>query len=444
MNAAQAIDFIHGAQYTGKKNGLENTRELLKELNLSVKQVPAIHVAGTNGKGSVCAMLNGMLMEMGYKVGLYTSPFLQHYQERIRVNGLPIYNNELINGVQKIKEASWNLEKKEISVTTFEIGTALALWYFEQEKVDVAIIESGLGGRFDSTNILMPKVSVITTIDYDHMAILGYQLSEIAYAKAGIIKKQIPVVVHPINQPEALEVIKKEAELKQAQLVLLNQNQIQNSFYEKKYMVGDFVLGKNEKYTFKIPFSGKYQGENALTALKTLELFTGKNMKTIYPKAFIGLQKVLWPGRLEYAKIKETTYLLEGAHNAQGLKGLRDHLEAYAPEKTMIVFGILEDKLNEEVLKVLKKLPYPFITVTINTPRSIKGEKLKQIFELQGIKVLAYTNHLQEAILLANENIGMDLSQGLVVIAGSLYLVGEGRTLLNLPNKVVKTNLQEV
>ena len=263
MNINQAIDFIHGAQYTGKKNGLENTKALLDEIKVSYTPVPAIHVAGTNGKGSICAMLNGMLMELGYKVGLYTSPFLQTYQERICINGLPVKDELMIEGITIIKAATNRLADKGIYVTTFEIGTALAYWIFTKEKVDAAVIEVGLGGRYDSTNVMTPKVSVITTIDYDHMEVLGSTLAEIAYAKAGIIKKEVPVVVHPDNQREAIKVIAQSAKEQGVPLHLLHQNQMTAPQYAKDHMAAEFELLNQEKFAFMVPLAGAYQGQNA-------------------------------------------------------------------------------------------------------------------------------------------------------------------------------------
>lgn len=442
MNINEAIDFIHGAQYRGKKNGLENTRALLNGIEIPCTPVPAIHVAGTNGKGSVCAMLNGMLMALGYKVGLYTSPFLQIYQERICINGLPVADEVLIRGVEVIKAAAARLEAEDIHVTTFEIGTALAYWIFAEEKVDAAVIEVGLGGRFDSTNVITPKVSVITTIDYDHMDMLGNTLEEIAYAKAGIIKKGVAVVIHPDNQQQAVRVITQEADKQQAPVILLQKKQIQNPHYEKNFMQADFELTNRGLFSFKVPLAGAYQGENALTALAALNSFIDEDIKTVYNKVYLGLSCVNWPGRLEYVTYDGENYLLEGAHNTQGLKGLKAHLAAFAPANTLMVYGMLKDKINADTLGVLKEMNFPFITVTVDSARSLEGAELKELLEKEGVLVLGSAKTLAEGLLLAKMYL-TDKADTLTVIAGSLYLVGEGRKLFHLPHSVIKKSEQK-
>lgn len=439
MNIDQAIDFIHGAQYTGKKNGLENTRALLDEISVPYTPVPAIHVAGTNGKGSVCAMLNGMLTALGYRVGLYTSPFLQNYQERIMLQGKPAQDELIISGVEAVQAAARRLHKKGIDVTTFEIGTALAYWVFYTQKVDVAIIEVGLGGKFDSTNVMTPKVSVITTIDYDHMEILGNTLGEIAWAKAGIIKKQVPVVVHPQNSKEAMDVISKTAKEKQAPTTFLTQNQIQKANYQKDYMTADFYLDPCQPYFFKVPLAGAYQGENALTALAALRLFIEQDFEKVYNKVHEGLTKVLWPGRLEYVYQKGHTFLLEGAHNIQGLKGLKAHLKAYAPAETLLLLGMLKDKVNKDVVAEIKAMDWPVITVPVNSPRALDPVELQHLLENQGVKVLQRAKGLDQAITKGKAYITTK-EQGLIVIAGSLYLVGEARKYLHLPHQVYQSD----
>ncbi len=425
MNAAQAIAYIHAAQYTGAKNGLENTRALIQKLAIPMTPVPAIHVAGTNGKGSVCAMLDAMLRAAGKKVGLYTSPYLQRYNERIRLNGVPVSDDSLARAVTRVKEAAEELAADNVFPTAFELGTAAAFLVFWEEKVDIAVVEVGLGGRLDPTNVITPCLSVITALDMDHMEYLGDTLEKIAWEKAGIIKERVPAVLYPAL-PEAEAVVHLACREKQSPLTALRESQAAMTHADAYGSHGDFLLPRGMMKDVYIPLPGAHQLGNALTALSAIE--TLPNMVISEEAMRCGMAKVRWPARLEWIQ-GQPRVLLDGAHNAQGAQALKEYVQTYLQgEKRVLLTGVLKDKLAGNMLQDMASLAPKAVTVTPDNYRALSAKELAQNLTMAGCQASA-AESLQEGFRRAAELAG---PEGIIIAAGSLYMAGALREIMGL------------
>lgn len=401
------------------KKDLTNTRLICEELGNPQNNFKAIHIAGTNGKGSVSHMLAAILQTAGYKTGLYTSPHLYDFRERIKVNGTMVSQQFVIDFTGKVKPL---IEKIEPSF--FEITVAMAFEYFALQKVDVAIIETGLGGRLDSTNIINPQLSIITNISYDHINILGSTLQEIAGEKAGIIKKEIPVVIGE-KKAGTQQVFVEKAQEKNAPLLFA-----EDAFkvIETKTEIEFLKLAIKNRSTEKIygavlDLPGIYQAKNIVTVFAAIEnlkkngwLITDeaivealKNVKTI-----TGLH-----GRWEVIK-KKPTVVLEVAHNEEGIKQMIKHIALLNFNKLHIIFGVVKDK---EVTKVLQQLPkdafYYFTQAHI--PRALDAPQLQEEakeFELKGMVYENVNLALENALQKADKD-------DLIIVCGSIFLVAE-------------------
>ncbi|MDD2649325.1 MAG: bifunctional folylpolyglutamate synthase/dihydrofolate synthase [Eubacteriales bacterium] len=412
MTAEEAISYIHAGQYSGEKHGLDNTAEMLSRMGLDISKIPALHVAGTNGKGSVCAMAESCLRAEGYKTGLYTSPFLQVYNERIRINGKPVADELLISAAERMKEAADR--EPRLRLTAFEMGTICMFDIFLREKVDAMVLEVGMGGRLDPTNVVKPSVSVITAIGMDHMQYLGDTIEKIAGEKAGIIKENTPCVLHPC-QPEVLSVVENACVSLNAPLYPVEPLPLL-SLSER----GDEteIFGKR----IKIPLSGAHQLSNAACAVKALKLISLPVSDAAIVK---GLESVVWPARLEWAG----NILIDGAHNPQGAQSLSGFISsALAGRKIVLLTGIMKDKLVPQLVGILSSIAKCVIAVPVSTPRAASTGEIAEMFMASGKeceKAETLASGLETALLKAGDN-------GVVVCAGSLYLAGEMRSLLGL------------
>jgi len=423
MNAEQVIEAIHGSYAKGSKHGLRNMHMLLEQL-CPVCRVPVIHVAGTNGKGSTCAMLESILRAAGYRTGLYTSPFLQMYQERIRLDGLPLSDELLVRHGEPLVAVSHKLEEQDVQVTPFEMGTALALSVFEGEGVDVAIIEVGLGGRLDPTNVVQPCLCGITAIGMDHMNFLGNTLGEIAGEKAGIIKQGVPVVCHPAEEGVAAVFAAKAAEM-QAPLRQLDPAMLADAQSDAYGSVASYQL-ENEWKQVRIPLPGAHQLTNAMTVLAMVEELCKQGWNIPDAAVYAGIAGTRWPARLEWCG----KVLIDGAHNPQGIAALRDYVQTYLPdEKRVLLTGVLEDKLQPEMLGMLASLGQQIVTVTPDNPRAMQAGELAQRLNAVGGKAQA-ADSLEAGLARAKTLAG---ETGIIIAAGSLYFAGGLRTVLGLP-----------
>ena len=422
LNAQQVIDAIHGSYQTGSKNGHRNVLSLLERMGVTMK-TPYIHVAGTNGKGSTCAMLASVLKAAGYKVGLYTSPFLQHYQERIRLNGVPLTDEQMIQYGNPLVEAAKALEARGEFVTPFEMGTALAFAAFDGEDCDFAIIEVGMGGRLDPTNVIKPVLCAITAIGLDHMGFLGNTLEEIAGEKAGIIKPDTPVVCYPAQESVRQVFAQKAAELN-APLVQLDEHAIKSAQGDMHGSTMSCLLGENWQ-DMRIGLPGQYQQRNAMTVLALVEELRKQGYAIPTEAVRAGLSETVWPARLEWCG----NVLIDGAHNPQGVDALVQYVDTYLADKRRVLLsGVLVDKLQPEMRGQMVHIAKEIVTVTPDTPRAMSAADYAAHLNAQGGHAVA-ADSLAEGLALALEKAG---ENGVVIAAGSLYFAGALRTQLGL------------
>ncbi|MGB8354196.1 MAG: folylpolyglutamate synthase/dihydrofolate synthase family protein [Chthoniobacteraceae bacterium] len=389
MNYTQAIAWLYGTQLHGVKLGLEQIHRLLDELGVEGGQQRFIHVAGTNGKGSVCAMLDAICREQGIRTGLFTSPHLVHFCERIKLDGRTISEQEVASGLTTIQEivTGW-----ETHPTFFEITTALALYWFQRVKADIVVLETGLGGRLDSTNVVTPLVSVLTPIDLDHQAWLGSSLGEIALEKAGIIKPGVPVVSAPQHE-EVAEVFIRSAAEKGAAI--------------------QFITEPLENYPINL--AGSHQKFNASLAIAALRSAGVRVSEEAIRK---GLDNVIWPGRFQ---VIHNQIVLDGAHNEAAAQRLvLTWREVYGEKRATIILGVLKDKDMTAICRALMPIASAFIVTHVRSQRSSSPEELQQIIrELNASIPCSIAADLTQAIEIAKPGANP------VLITGSLFLVGE-------------------
>ena len=387
MTYEESLKYLDWLAIFGIKEGLQRIQNLMAKLDEPQNFYKTIHVAGTNGKGSVCAMLAEILRQDGLNVGLFTSPHLESYCERISVNGENISESDFTAQIEKIKNLG-------VECTHFEALTAAAFDYFKIKKVDIAVIEVGLGGTLDSTNVITPKISVITNIALDHENILG-DLENIARNKAGIIKPNVPVVTGATGKP--LEIIRDIAKKNNAPL------------YEVTTPVD-----------VKINLRGEYQKFNAAVAIQAAKVLGIDDEKIL-----AGLERVHWAGRFEIVDTKFGKVLIDGAHNPNGATALRESLDKYFPTgKRTFIFGALADKNFDEMIKILFRADDFVIVTPPNSKRAAKVETLCKTLTSYGIKNIGIEN-LNDAL---EKFIHAD---GLKIAAGSLYLIGDVRKILS-------------
>ena len=422
LTAQQVIDAIHGSYQTGSKNGHRNVLALLDHMGVTMK-TPYIHVAGTNGKGSTCAMLATVLKAAGYKVGLYTSPFLQHYQERIRVNGVPLTDSLMVKYGNPLVEAAKAMEAAGDFVTPFEMGTALALAAFDGEDCDFAVIEVGMGGRLDPTNVIQPICCAITAIGLDHMGFLGDTLEAIAGEKAGIIKVDTPVVCYPA-QESVRRVFAEAAARLNAPLIQLDESAIHHAEGDMYGSTVTYQLGEVWK-NLRIGLPGQYQQRNAMTVLALVEELRKQGYAISDAAVRKGLADTVWPARLEWAG----NILIDGAHNPQGVDALVQYVDAYLADKRRVLLsGVLADKLQSEMLGQMVHISTDIVTVTPDTPRAMAAADYAAHLNAQGGHA-APAESLADGLRMALDLAGAD---GVVIAAGSLYFAGALRTELGL------------
>ena len=428
LTAQQVIDAIHGSYQTGSKNGHRNVLALLDHMGVTMK-TPYIHVAGTNGKGSTCAMLASILKAAGYKVGLYTSPFLQHYQERIRLDGMPLTDDLMVKYGNPLVEAAKAMEAAGDFVTPFEMGTALALAAFDGEDCDFAVIEVGMGGRLDPTNIIQPVVCAITAIGLDHMGFLGDTIEEIAGEKAGIIKANVPVVCYPA-QETVRRVFAEAAAAKHAPLIQLDESSILRTEGDMYGSTVTYQLA-DAWQDMRIGLPGQYQQRNAMTVLAMVEELRRQGHAIPEDAVRKGLEETVWPARLEWTGCQRGSrnVLIDGAHNPQGVDALVQYVDTYLADKRRVLLsGVLADKLQPGMLGQMVHIARDIVTVTPDTPRAMSAEEYASHLNACGGNATAAAS-LSEGLRMALQMAGED---GVVIAAGSLYFAGALRTELNL------------
>lgn len=420
----EALNWIHGIRTFGKKPGLKRMEWMMERVGHPERNTPAIHVAGTNGKGSTVTFIRHMLEEHGLVVGTFTSPFIEVFNERISVNGEPIENSEIVRLANTIYPLAQELEQTELGgPSEFEVITAMMFIYFGEGHVDVAVIEVGLGGLYDSTNIVLPEVSVITTIGMDHMAILGDTLPEIAKQKAGIIKPSVPVVTGNIPR-EAMEEISQIAVECQSPLYQYTTDFWVEDWHTLPTWGEQFTFEDNvlRLRTIQLSMLGRHQVENAATAIKAVEVYAERKQFTLKHEALLrGLKRAFWPGRME--KISdEPIIVLDGAHNQPGVERLVETIKNDFPEQEIrILFSAVVNKDIQQMVELIQSLPNVQLSMTtFDSPNAATSEEMGTYIR-SGIK---YYEQWQSGLLSELETMG---EGGILFITGSLYFISEVR-----------------
>ncbi len=424
MNYKEAVSYLNGLSRFGSRPGLTTIQYLLYLIGNPEKRLKVIHIAGTNGKGSTSSMLAKGLTKIGYKVGLYTSPHLFSIRERIKIDGTDITEEEFATLVEKIIPYVERVSRKEgcFHPTFFETLTAMAFWYFAEKKVDISIIETGMGGRFDATNVTYPLISLITHIARDHTNFLGWEIEKIAEEKCGIIKGGIPVV-SGIQDDGVKEVITTFSSYKGSPFYILNSGKVSHISLTENGT--DFVY-KDEKgvsYNVCIPLIGYHQAENAALSIYASEILR-KHWDYDFPLSrFIeSLREVKWPGRFQIVS-KRPYIILDGAHNLDGVKRLVETLESLFPNrKTVIVSGILKDKEYREMAKLLAPFAKKIVVTTPESERALSPSVLKETFSLYTDVPIDIIPNPIEAFKHAKEGLS---SHDILLVTGSLYLIGK-------------------
>ncbi len=422
MNEKECKRYLEKIQNLGIKFGLDNVREILASFGNPHKKFPSVIVAGSNGKGSVCAFLSRVLSLHGYRAGLFTSPHLLDVRERIRIGSELIAGKTFCRLLSQLKVKIEDLiaEKKLLNPPTyFEHLCCLAFLHFAEQKVDMAFLEVGMGGRFDATNVARPVVSVITTISAEHQKFLGENLDQIAFEKAGVIKPEVPVVCG-VLEDVAYETIKNRAcELGAPFLGVFDRR---DDFVEEKTGSG-YVFrfrSEDEIYTYTPSLPGMHQGRNAAIAIAVLRVLDSRWKNLEKEKIIQGIQTTRWEGRLEIVS-RNPLVILDGAHNEEGAGALRDYIREFVPSPPILVYAAMRDKKVERMADIL--FPHAETVILTRFPyfRASPPEELAQRIPESGKKILCEPDS-GKAFRMAKQLAGHD---GVVLVAGSLFLVGE-------------------
>lgn len=419
LNYTDAVSYILEIPKFTKKNGLENTRQLLEELGNIQERLKIIHVAGTNGKGSVCTFISALLEEAGKKTGLFTSPHLERMNERFRVHLQPVSDELFLHAFFKVKQAVLQMEKKGFAHPTFfEYLFGMAIVIFAEEKTEYVILETGLGGRLDATNVIVhPLASVITSIGLDHMEYLGDTLEKIAAEKAGIIKTGIPLIFDA-GKEEVSEIFRKKAEEKGARVYPVEENTCLFHKIKNKYIDFSLKVEYDSSIRILLPIPAKYQMKNAAVALKTVRVLDEKQEITeqMIKNAF---WKVQWPGRMEL--VLPGVYV-DGAHNEDGVLALIQTVKEMEQKKFLLLFSAVREKAYERMLEdICAQMPFEEMVVT-----QLENSRAVPIGQLEA-EVRCHTNKPVTAIASVEEAFSYcrrKKEDAVLLCFGSLYLAG--------------------
>jgi dihydrofolate synthase/folylpolyglutamate synthase len=414
-------------RYNSDNFDLDRMRTLLRKLGNPQDQFRSVHVAGTKGKGSTCAMVAAMLQANGYKVGLYTSPHLVDVRERIQINGQMISHADFSRLVRTMEPL---VNHSRPTPTYFDVLTAIAFKYFAEQKVQIAVVETGLGGRLDSTNVLRPEVTAITSISKDHMAQLGYTLPKIAEEKAGIFKKDIPAIT-VVQPPEVEAVFQRVADKVGAPLDITGKS-IEFSYrFESSRMLGPHnricLTTANSRFEhLAVPLLGEHQAINCGLALSIIDKLRTRGIAINDARAMEGLTKTVIPGRMEMVSATPRV-LVDGAHNAASIDAMMKAIGQHIPYDSMVViFGCCADKDVAGMLERITSGADKVIFTAVNSVRTADPEELAARYVEQYGKMAQVARSLDDALAIANRAV---TKEDLICITGSFYLVGEAKKL---------------
>ncbi|MEL1133913.1 folylpolyglutamate synthase/dihydrofolate synthase family protein [Desulfitobacterium sp. THU1] len=423
----EAQEYLVNLTKFGMNFGLGRIEELLKRLGNPEEHLKIIHIGGTNGKGSTSMMIAEILEDAGYRVGVFTSPHLHDYRERITINGKMIPKGDVIKLIQMLRPHLEDLVRQGVEhPTEFEVNTAMALKYFAEQKVDFVVLEVGLGGAIDSTNVVKPLISVITNVGMDHMNYLGETYEEIAQVKAGIIKAGA-ITVTATHRPEALNVIREKAKAVGSPLWVVGEDVSWETRWSGELEQEFDLVGLRGVYSkLRLRLVGEHQVVNAATAVTVCEVLKseygiGLERKNVYQ----GLYKTLWPGRLELLSLKPKI-LLDGAHNVDGAEALTKALTIFQRQRLILCMGMLGDKEREKVVNLLAPLADEVIVTKPNSPRAGDWQYLAHLIEEKG-KPVTIIEEPREAMQEAFSRLAME---DMLCVTGSLYMIADARQAL--------------
>ena len=424
MTATESLDYLYGLIPKGIKFGLNNISAVLSELGNPQLNAQSIHIAGTNGKGSTAAFCESILRNAGYRVGLYTSPHLVHFCERIQINRTLMAESEMIKIISRVKKAA---EDIEIPITFFEFATAMAFLHFSEQKTDINVIEVGMGGRLDATSLCKGDISIITSISKDHTAYLGEKLEKIAFEKASILKEGGTVFamkgIEEVNQ-----IIKDLADQKSAKLNFLGDHFWVEGTSNKTF--SQYIKYNNEKLcleNLELSLIGDFQAKNAALAISACLYYANKTGKDLSEESIRkGLKDTSWCGRMEIVS-SEPTIILDAAHNPAAVKEMTDSIKKlFSYSRAIVILGVMKDKPSGEILKILSTFADHFILVRPNQERSENPERLKQIMSRHKVSCEVIES-VPNAIRKVKQIL---LSDDIVCITGSIFTVGEAKKYL--------------
>ena len=433
--AFDPIAYINEPRWQESRLGLERTRELLERLGRPQDRMRFVHVAGTNGKGSTCAYLASVLRAAGYRTGLFTSPFIETFEERIRVDGKNISLDDLVKATLTVKEhAEAMAAETGDHPTEFELMTAVAMEHFVCSGCDIAVLEVGLGGRLDSTNAIdAPEAAVIARIALDHTALLGSTLAAVAAEKVGIVKPGSQVVSWP-QDPAAMKVVEQAASSCGDALRVPDLGSLAAKPVEYRMMEGHGVHVRPFSYrgkAYETRLLGSYQPANAALALEAIEALRSRGWRISDEAVCAGIAQAQWPGRFEVLPRKqgESTFVIDGGHNPQGAQALAESLQDVFPgRKPVFIVGVLEDKDYPAMLEAVLSLGAAFVAVAPPNPRALSADKLARALRWTGQDMLGCSacvspyvaRDFDDAVVKARELAGPD---GLICAFGSLYSI---------------------
>ena len=423
----EALDHLYSLTQSGIKLGLKNTARLLQHFGDPQLKTRTIHIGGTNGKGSTAAITESILRASGYKVGLYTSPHLLDFRERIQINRRMIEKQQTVDLITRIKSA---VERIKIPITFFEFGTVLAFLYFNEENTDLNIIEVGLGGRLDATNLCQAEISIITSISRDHTQYLGEDLEQIAFEKACIIKESGTVFAH-IPEYGVFKVVSDLSRKCSADLFCLGVDfQVDLEAGNEGKNIFSFKWGSLVLNNLTLPLTGSYQRDNAGLALSACLVLKESGLIIEEKHLIKGLETVSWEGRLETVS-SNPTIILDCAHNEESVRNMTLELRKnFKFSRCLIVLGLMQDKKIDEVIKILSQLGDHFFLVPVNPPRGEAPDKLAEklkIYNKPSRIFETFSNAFQAVKQIASQN-------DLICITGSIFLVAKAKECFNDEN----------
>ncbi|MGL5151603.1 MAG: bifunctional folylpolyglutamate synthase/dihydrofolate synthase [Clostridium sp.] len=429
MKNKELIDYIEKVKKSGSNYGLERTVRLLELLGNPHKKLKLIHIAGTNGKGSTSCMIAKLLINKGFKVGNFNSPHLEEYEEMIRINEENISEDKLLELVRFIKPHIEVLCSEGYThPTEFEIITCLMLYYFYEEGIDYGVIEVGLGGTYDSTNVINPILTIITSISLDHVNILGHNLSEISKNKAGIMKNEVPLIVYPQKEEAMREILKRADELNvrvtyvkedDGRLIKINRNKVTTQTIE--------IKGVNCIYNLELALLGEHQILNCALAIKGFEVLSSLEGFGICNKDITeSFRNIKWIGRLETIKA-EPLVVIDAAHNIEGIIKLKENINKYYKYNNIyLIIGILADKQVGDMINCIAPIAKEIVALTPHNDRAELAYELESEIKKVNNKVVSYENYKEGFDYIYNKADKEDL----IIITGSIYMIGDMRKII--------------